>query len=69
MGLAPMAPIARGASPGRINPVGGVIGNGARRDPHDPNDPWEVPEGRPAILEPDPEPTHEPGPGVIGIDR
>jgi hypothetical protein len=30
---------------------------------------WEVPKGVPPVLEPGPEPTHDPGPGVIGIDR
>jgi hypothetical protein len=70
MGVAPMAPIARGTSSGqRINPAGGIISGGRRRDPHDPDDPWVVPEAGSAILAPGPEPTHEPGPGVIGIDR
>jgi len=64
-----MAPVARGASSAqRINPVGGVIGR-RQRNSNEPSDPWEVAEGRPSILEPDPEPMHEPGPGVIGIDR
>jgi hypothetical protein len=30
---------------------------------------WEVRKGVPPVLEPGPEPTHDPGPGVIGIDR
>jgi hypothetical protein len=30
---------------------------------------WKVREGLPPVLEPGPEPTHDPGPGVIGIDR
>ena len=30
---------------------------------------WEVPKGVPPVLEPGPEPTHDPGPGAIGIDR
>jgi hypothetical protein len=30
---------------------------------------WEVRKGWPPVLEPGPEPTHDPGPGVIGIDR
>jgi len=30
---------------------------------------WEVRKGVPPVIEPGPEPRHEPGPGVIGIDR
>ncbi len=30
---------------------------------------WPVPTGVPPVLEPGPEPVHDPGPGVIGIDR
>ena len=35
----------------------------------DPDDPWAVDEGVPPVLAPGPEPYHDPGPGVIGIDR
>jgi hypothetical protein len=37
--------------------------------PTDPADPWQVPKGVRPVLEPGPEPYHDPGPGVIGIDR
>jgi hypothetical protein len=30
---------------------------------------WEVRKGVPPVIEPGPEPNHDPGPGVIGIDR
>jgi hypothetical protein len=46
-----------------------VLGDSRRRQPADPNDPWDIGEGGPAVLEPDPDPIHGPGPGVIGIDR
>jgi hypothetical protein len=39
------------------------------RRERDPNDPWAVDEGVPPVIEPGPEPRHDPGPGVIGIDR
>jgi hypothetical protein len=43
---------------------------GRRRANADPNDPWVVKQGGPAVLEPAPEPAdHDPGPGVIGLDR
>jgi hypothetical protein len=35
----------------------------------DPNDPWAVDTGVPAVITPDPPRRHDPGPGVIGIDR
>jgi hypothetical protein len=36
----------------------------------DPDDPWAVATGVPPVIEPSPEPRHhDPGPGVIGIDR
>jgi hypothetical protein len=36
----------------------------------DPDDPWAVAEGVASVIEPAPEPkVHDPGPGVIGIDR
>lgn len=43
----------------------------SRRRHHDfdPSDPWAVDEGVPPVLAPGPEPYHDPGPGVIGIDR
>jgi len=34
-----------------------------------PNDPWVVDTGVPAVVTPDPPRQHDPGPGVIGIDR
>jgi len=39
------------------------------RRERDPDDPWGVDEGVPPVIEPGPEPRHDPGPGVIGIDR
>jgi hypothetical protein len=39
------------------------------RKERDPYDPWAVDEGVPPVIEPGPEPRHDPGPGVIGIDR
>lgn len=44
-------------------------GHPARRQPPDPNDPWAVDTGVPAVITPDPPRPHDPGPGVIGIDR
>ncbi len=35
----------------------------------DPDDPWAVAEGVPPVIYPFPEPNHDPGPGVIGLDR
>jgi hypothetical protein len=58
----------------QVVPPGGLIANRAterakRRDAN-PNDPWVLAEGGPAILTPDPEPAeHSPGRGVFGIDR
>jgi hypothetical protein len=40
-----------------------------RPEPVDPDDPWRVAEGGRPVIQPRPEPTHDPGPGVIGIDR
>jgi hypothetical protein len=77
--------VAGGASPEdgstrAVGPVGGMLGGpvgggtaGVRRErrrtlPSDTE--WEVREGVPPVLLPPPEPTeHDPGPGVIGIDR
>ena len=55
----------------RSLPCGATRPWGGRNRSHaDPNDPWAVAEGGPAVLEPAPEPTeHDPGPGVIGLDR
>jgi hypothetical protein len=41
----------------------------AGRPAADPNDPWAVDTGVPAVITPDPPRRHDPGPGVIGIDR
>jgi hypothetical protein len=40
-----------------------------RREPLDPDDPWRVAEGVRPVIEPRPEPRHDPPPGVFGIDR
>jgi hypothetical protein len=67
------------ASGRRANPVGGLLGGplgsaGGGRErrqrramPFDTE--WEVRQGVPPVLAPGPEPHHDPGPGVIGIDR
>lgn len=63
-----------------VNPGGGVLGgqvsagaHGVRRERKrslPPDTEWEVRKGVPPVLLPPPEPTrHDPGPGVIGIDR
>ena len=37
--------------------------------PSDPEDPWRTAKGVKPVIEAGPEPYHDPGPGVIGIDR
>jgi hypothetical protein len=73
MPVAPMIPPvgARPAGgPGGVAPAGRPAVPGRRRANPDPNDPWAVKLGGPAVLEPAPEPgAHDPGPGVIGLDR
>jgi len=77
MPMMPMAPpvgrTGSGAPPGRSVGVGGhsVVGAaGGKRREVAPDDPWAVREGGPAVLQPAPESAqHDPGPGVIGIDR
>jgi hypothetical protein len=68
---APMiTPAARGLGVQGQSGRTGVVPGGRRRRRSDPTDPWAVSQGVPAILEPEPEPLdHDPGPGVIGIDR
>jgi hypothetical protein len=52
---------------GGASPVGAP---GSRRRRRDDDDGWAVTAGVPGVLLPDPEPDeHDPGPGVIGIDR
>ncbi len=67
-----------GGQAGGAAQAGGMHGAAARRrsgtgqdaNHFDPDDPWAVAEGGPSVLEPDTTPQrHEPGPGVIGIDR
>jgi hypothetical protein len=67
----PMIPPHGGVRPGAGRSTSGGHASGARRKrDHDPSDPWAVPEGGPAVLEPPIEPIeHDPGPGVIGLDR
>jgi hypothetical protein len=73
MPMAPMVPPPVGGSAGSSSGIqagGRVTPAALRRRSSDPNDPWAVREGAPAVLEP----THEagdfdPGPGVIGLDR
>jgi hypothetical protein len=62
------------AAGGRPVGVAGQRGTARRRDESDqrfdPDNPWTTEEGVPAVLQPRAEPTrHEPGAGVIGIDR
>jgi hypothetical protein len=57
--------MAGGAGAGRPHGAGRRRGAGSGQR----NDEWHVPTGGPAILEPSTEPRHDPGPGVIGIDR
>lgn len=65
-----------GNGPGESAPGmwGGGIGAGRATDRRGrralpPDTTWSVPRGVPPVLQPGPEPTHDPGPGVIGIDR
>jgi hypothetical protein len=44
-------------------------GNRRRRKDTGRSDPWAVAQGGPAVLEPDEPTDHDPGPGVIGLDR
>jgi hypothetical protein len=74
-GMMPMAPIVPPAGGGgsggaRAVPGGRSVTPGMRRRRNDPDDPWAVKEGAPAVLEPAAEPaSFDPGPGVIGLDR
>src|SRR2546429_3842635 len=52
--------------PGGVGARSGLERRGRRSEPYVE---WDVPKGVPPVLEPGPEPTHDPGPGVIGIDR
>jgi hypothetical protein len=64
MGAGRSSPTAAGQNGSR------VAGGGRRRRIADADDQWAVSEGGPAVLEPPEEPVaHDPGPGVIGIDR
>jgi hypothetical protein len=65
-----------GSARGGRQVSGGVFGQRLRRHgddsslTFDPNNPWATEQGGPAVLEPGAEPaSHDPGPGVIGIDR
>ncbi len=50
--------------------VAGMRSDQRRRRPGaEPYVEWEVRKGVPPVIEPGPEPKHDPGPGVIGIDR
>jgi hypothetical protein len=58
------------------SPVGGPGAAGRRRSDDrdrpdfDPDNPWAVEQGGPGVIEPDLDPvTHDPGPGVLGVDR
>jgi len=77
MPMAPMVPppaVSRpiAASTGGVSRSGraGVGASHWRRTTADPDDPWAVRHGGPAVLEPGRESTdHDPGPGVIGLSR
>jgi hypothetical protein len=59
-------------TPGVMGGMGGVGGRSGRerhRRRSEPYVEWKVPKGVPPVIEPGPEPKHDPGPGVIGIDR
>jgi hypothetical protein len=75
-------PSKAGPKGGFVAPPGGLIGGkppgrgglpvaaASRRRRRDDDDGWAVASGVPGVLAPDPEPDqHDPGPGVIGIDR
>jgi hypothetical protein len=74
MPMAPMIPPpgarATGAGP-TVEPGGRTAyPGGHRRRDGDPEDPWAVKDGGAPVLEPPPEVRgHDPGPGVIGLDR
>lgn len=62
----------QGARPGILSQpgVGGLRRDDEKRQRFDPDEPWLVKEGVPPVLEAPPEQArHDPGPGVIGIDR
>lgn len=73
-GMVPMAPMVPPGS-ARQGPVGVAPGGraappGRRGRANDPDDPWAVRQGSPAVIEPATEPEDfDPGPGVIGLDR
>jgi hypothetical protein len=69
-GTAPMTPMMPPVAGGRPGQSAGVRPLTSTRRRSTESDPWYVPQGGPAVLEPAPEPTdHDPGPGVIGLDR
>jgi hypothetical protein len=81
-GMMPMAApggaVGRGAvgRPGASGPMGaaagrGAVGSGQRKNrSSDPEDPFEVPEGGPGLIDAPEEPVDfDPTPGVIGLDR
>jgi hypothetical protein len=55
---------------GALAPSGRAASAYGRRRQRDSDDPWAIKEAVPAVIEPQPAPSeHDPGPGVIGIDR
>ena len=66
-------PVAAGSRTGQSYLAGQRKGRDERErgsQTWDPDDPWSVEHGVPPVLEPAEEPSfHDPGPGVIGIDR
>src|SRR5690606_13513247 len=73
-GMVPMAPMSP-PGPARQGAAGVAAGGravppGRRARPSDPDDPWAVRQGSPAVIEPAAEPEDfDPGPGVIGLNR
>ncbi len=70
--VAPPGGLIGGVPPGRPSaPNSGVARGSMRRQRgKDEESDWVVPSGVPGVLQPDPEPEmHDPGPGVLGIDR
>jgi hypothetical protein len=41
----------------------------AAAERRNPSDPWQVEDGMPPVITPPEERPHDPGPGVVGIDR
>ena len=68
--MVPMVPPMAGARSGQSGGAAGGQSVGGQRRRGGRDDEWVVPQGGPAVIEPRPDPIqHDPGPGVIGLDR